>query len=267
MKFRHAVAAALLPAILTSHASAVGYDFENLPLGPLTFPQDIWTAGGSIAVIESGAGVNTSHVLDSRNDLGPMYTVLRGAAAPGFGFPNPNPGDRILFAADFRIPESPRTTEARFALGMSTNPTTASHSPGSLGINFHYSTDFAFDRLLAQRFDGAAFAGSPVNFIHNHGDWYHAELVVDLTGPSALASFFIQNLTSGTPLAPIPQVQNYNLGLVSSAVANFQWNTVYVEVGNVQLDNLQITTIPEPASATILLAATTTMLLARRRRT
>jgi hypothetical protein len=243
-------------------ARADAYTFENFDEGPMP-ATDGWYSTN--AVLEAGDGYDSSIVFDSPNNQGPVYVVARRNLDVTLGLPAPTAGTKMILGLDFRIPVSSRT-EAGFSFGYAPygtgNPTS-----GSFGLDFQWAKNSS-DRLMARLFGGgSADGGAAFNFNDAHGEWYHAEILCDFTGPRALGSLYIQNLTWNRDLTPVSSVQNVDLGFDTSAISTLDFSSLYLVAGNVQVDNLVISSfIPEPASLAVLGLGAAALLARRSRR-
>ncbi len=237
----------ILLACATRWTAAGTYNFESMPLGPMT-ATDGWYQASNRSVVEQGYGINTSHVYDSVNNQGALYVPARRFCIAGFGLPTPRAGDLLRMSLDFRVASSVRT-EAGFYFGLFDSHTDSGMFwPIMVGLQ-HQMFSSTEDRLLVPRYDGGAVANGYTNFNHVRGDWYHVEGLIDFTRSRVTQSMFIQDLTAGESLHPVSALQNIDLMLNTSDVASQNWDAVYLAAGNMQLDNLTIALVPEPGAA------------------
>ena len=226
---------------------AQSYDFENLALGTMD-GQDGWVdfASTPSPTILHGGGVNTTQVAAATGGSSPYARSRARGIASTVQTDSRMEMDAMLGSAGGSLVVfgvAPASNEDPFAFGLETTA-----QPG-----------FFFFRRSSM------FAGNNNLYIPgaSSSDWYRLRVEVDYAanGGNGSANVFEKDLTLGdTVFTPIIGMQNLNLGLTASNLANNQiadWTQFEIRVdGSGQIDNLLssalVTPVPEPGAVAML---------------
>lgn len=247
---------------------AQSHDFDSLSLALLA-GQDGWTSpfNSSPNVVDGSlySSVDTTHVVRGSNPGASVGLRLRGAPST------------VLNSSGLQ-------TDASLGGGSSLSIFALANSDAdgafSFGLQQKSSPSFFFFRRSTM-FAGNNTLTLPMAIGSGSTDWYRLLVNVDFlaNGGDGSASMFVKDLTLGqTNFTPIAGMQDLNLGLTASNLANNQvsdWTQFEIRVDNSgMLDNISAgqavnVSTPEPGSLLLFSASlmTCTACLVRHRRT
>jgi hypothetical protein len=251
---------ALSGLLLASAAWGSVYTFDGLNNAALS-GQDNWTAATTSSDVVTGTGFDTSKVVTA----GTADASLQNARANdvNFSFPTLTAGGKYYFEFDFMTSnvDSDVYREATFNL-----------SDGEGGVLPSFGIDAAgssVPQFYIREQPGTEHVGGAISAVPNwdDGDWVRLRITADLTG-AGTASFSYKNLTDGdTGYTDVAGLQNVSLGIYTPVAT---WDTANLKlyrvssVDTIQVDNLSIAAVPEPAS--LALVGLGGLLLIRRRK-